>query len=69
VIIYRVTKSYGNFEQDTKFIFNKSKQRFETFNHKGFISNGESADNPGLIIIYMEVANKVRKERTWNINF
>jgi len=70
VIIYRVTKSYGDFEQDTKFVFNKGKQRFETLNHRQFISNNESARNPGLIIIYMETPDKPRRqERVWHIGF
>lgn len=70
MIIYRIIKSYEEFEQGTEFVFNKTKQRFETLNHRQFISNGESAKNPGLITIYMETPDKPkRQERVWHIGF
>ena len=70
MIIYRIITQYGDLEKDTKLTFNHSQQRFETLNHKNFISNCESRHHPGLIVVHQELTqHSERKQYLFTIKF
>jgi hypothetical protein len=68
MVIYWILYEYRGLPEGTSFIFVKSKQRFEAIGGKGFISNRESARNPGLLVI-KEVKERRTKRKTWYFNF
>jgi len=67
MIIYRTKSKYKDIPANTFLKFNKSFQRFESFNKIHQITNDESYHNPHLIVVDREIipTNK-QKSRDWN---
>lgn len=55
MFIYRTTTRYKDIPTNTFLKFNKSYQRFESFNKEYKITNEESFRNPHLIVNYKEI--------------
>lgn len=69
MVIYKIISDYKDIKANTKFTFNKSRQRFETFSRKHFITNDQSYHNPGLIVIHKTLTRKSENKRIIIIPF
>jgi len=57
--VYKTTKDFGEVKAGTILRFDKNSQCFESFNGTKYITNNQSAKNPGLITI----CDKIHKEK------
>jgi len=69
MIVYLLTRDFSQIPQGTKLFFNKTNQRFETFNRKYWISNEQSAKTPGMIVVHKVFEKKAKKKRVIIIPF
>ena len=69
MVIYTILVDFDEIPAGTKLFFNKSYQRFETFNRQHWITNKQSSQNPGLITVSRVFTRSKIKRRVIVIPF